>query len=303
MTSFFSADVPPARLTFTRRAAVASAAAAALALAGCGRRAPEVELADADEALGFTLGALAERHGEEFSAIHAYEGVAEDGRRAYPFVLEPSSGGDRPFNAAVWVDEQTCALMEGPLTNYPQYLFKERAEGPFLEALAGCAGIAGYAATLMKVHFDDRVWREGDFEAYMGDAGMWDPCVQCMVMLPRGGGARAWAEAFRGAMLALYPLERSMSFYVAEEGRDPFRDALWAFNPDYAYPATRKPVPDVGYLEEDFAGGIALGFDTSWDGEPLARGEALAEDEPLVPSDRTYLPRITWNPGHGPSSW
>ena len=33
MTSFFSADVPPARLTFTRRAAVASAATAALALA------------------------------------------------------------------------------------------------------------------------------------------------------------------------------------------------------------------------------------------------------------------------------
>lgn len=302
MTSFFSAEVSPTRVAFTRRAAVASAAAA-LALAGCGRPAPEVELADADAALGFILGALAERHGEEFSTVCSYEGAIEDGRRAYPFVLEPSSGGDRPFNATVWVDEQTGVLAEGPLTNYPQYLFKERAEAPFLEGLAGCGGIAGYAATLMKVHFDDRVWRKGDFKAYMGRGGAWDPCVQCVVMLPRGGGARAWAEAFRGAMLALYPLERSMSFYVAEEGRDPFRDALWAFNPDYAYPATRKPVPDAGYLEEDFSGGIALGFDTSWDGEPRTREEALAEGEPLDPSDPLYLPRVTWNPGHGPSSW
>lgn len=46
-------------MTVTRRAAVASAAAAALALAGCGRPAPEVGLADAGEALGFILGALA----------------------------------------------------------------------------------------------------------------------------------------------------------------------------------------------------------------------------------------------------
>lgn len=272
-------------------------------LGGCGAAgglpggAPSVS--GSDDALALALDSLGRLYGGSYEALgEIAEKELSFGGAEYWFLLRPEGDPGRPFRAYVGASDES-RLIKGPNNNLSQYLFKGRAEGPFLEALRACPGLAGCSATLRYTRFDGRAWGPGEFGEYMGSGRDGEPCVDVNVMVPRDGDAASWAEAAEAAFAAMYGVGMAMRARVGVEGTDPYRSALRLPDIDEMFPATRRDPPTAARLAEDFE--LALTFDepysTSWDGNGNPDGV------PRDPSDSHSRATIEWFDGHGPDRW
>ena len=243
------------------------------------------------------LETMAERYGEAF-AIDAFEEAKVRGLTVYNLVAAPETRRFQAFGCTLRVDEGSRKVAEGPLTDYSHYLFKERAERPFTDAVKGANGLAGYAATLTYVRYDDVEWRREDYPAYMGSGGIRDPRVEVLLMFPRGLDAEEYAARAKPCLDSLYGLGLPVGVYMGVEGSDPIKQPLRGIDVDEEFPGTRSGGPDERRLRQDFDDALfEFAFDAQWDGDGNPDGK------PFDPGSARAYPTVHWNPGHGPSTW
>ena len=285
-----------------RELALAMGALAASSLPGCGllgrrEEVPDMTISGVEDARAYMLDALRERYGEEFRALDEVEPVINvvdaSQHRNYELALAPVKDEDKPFGCSVSTNLSDDKLDSPAYDDYTQYLFKERMEGPYREAVAGVGDLAGYGVTLREPYMGDRVWRADELEEYL-DNGYTHPRVAVLLMVSRGGGTDSWAATIHDALAAVWGLGRRMDFHVGIEGTDPFSGfgTLYTLDISQTSPKTRDAEPpDIASIQKWMSGPCTTaspedGYEP-WDGT----GD---------PGDPGYAKRrpITWNPGH-----
>lgn len=261
----------------------------------------KVPVSGPEEAAAYAESFAEEKYGEGFETLRVDEQGSEPDV-TYMVTMVPDADPSKPFRSYV---ETSSGEARRPYDDYLQYLFKERAEGPFLEVLARDELLAGYAAVLYG-RADRIMWEEGDYERYMGSGGFLSPYVRVFVAYPAGAGARECAEDLARLMEELRACGTSFEIIVFDEGRNPIKESLYrdSFGPDGGSGAliTNDPsagsVPSVERLERSIEGRRsfqAMREDppAPWDGD--GHPDGLAQD----PTGYASYPTIIWNDGHG----
>ena len=252
---------------------------------------------DGQSARHLCLETMGERYGESFSIVDGGDARGR-GLAVYNFTVVPNSKQSQVFSCTLRVDKGSRRVMEGPLADYSQYLFKERAERPFADAVKDAEGLAGYAATLTYVRYDEVEWSEGDYLSYMGAGEGQDPRVEVLLMFPRGLDAEVYAARAKPCLDSLYGLGLPVGVYMGVEGSDPIKQPLRGIDAEEEFPETRGSGPDKKRLRQDFDDALfEFAFDTRWD------GNGSPDRKPQDPGSTRSYPTVHWNPGHGPSAW
>lgn len=262
---------------------------------------PEGSVANADEAVSFTIERLNERFGETFSqdASVAVEtdtydpGTIYGGRRYYRIGLVPDDHPDQPFTSYVRVKQDSNRLASDAECDRPVYFFLDQALQPFRDALAQAQGLAGWAVSLDYVRFDARTWKPDEFEAYMGEghAASSDPEVIVWLMLPTGSSIEDWAAVIHAAEGPIYALRRHTQVLGIPEGQSR-RNTVYLTDQRYEG-ADREGTPTEEDALRQLRGWESFFEDDPWDGTGTG-GD---------PGSTDYLPQVQWAPGHGPGSW
>lgn len=291
-------------MTIGRRTFLLAAAMAPLTLGGC-VRVPDLNarmpwdartVSGPDDALALMTEELGERFGREFAEApdpNPYDG-ADAGMRTISFDLTPGDDPSKVFSATVLADTSTGAVRGGVLCDWPQYLFRDRFLGPFRDALAGAEGLAGWGVAMSYVRYDARAWRDSDYDDYVGTGQRGEPEADAFLLLPRDGSKRQWAETIAQAGDALYRLGRSIWIGAAKEG-DSFEKPPYVADQKYRYASERSETPTADEVEDSLE-------DWSWD-VPEDKQHWDGASTGGDPGSDSYLPQITWNPGHGPETW
>ena len=183
-----------------------------------------------DDAVSLALEQLAERHGEGFHLVDVVDHDAYEpgpGKVGYNFCLAPDASPERYFTAMVVAEAETGRLSHDVESNYSQWLFKERAEGPYRQVLERDEATVGFATSLFYTRVDARVWREDQLEEYMGDGGHNDPRVEAIAVLDAGIGREEAVSAIARIQEALWGLDGSMRLIAARRGANPREDWLY----------------------------------------------------------------------------
>lgn len=286
-----------------RELALAMGALAASSLPGCGllrrrEEVPDMTISGVEDARAYMLDALCERYGEEFRAIDevdpAINVVDASQHRNYELALVPVQDEDKPFGCSVSTNLSDDKLDSPAYDDYTQYLFKERMEGPYREAVAGVGELAGYSVTLREPYMGDRLWRADELEEYLNN-GYTHPRVRVLLMLLRNGDFDSWAATIHDALAAVWGLDRRMDVYAGVEGTDPFSSSspLYTLDISQTSPKTRDAEPPDAATVRRLMWVLGDDDTSPWDGyEPW--------DGTGDPGDPGYARRrpITWNPGH-----
>ncbi|WP_307739642.1 hypothetical protein [uncultured Parolsenella sp.] len=252
----------------------------------------------AGEALDFILEELNRRYGASFTGadeLNPYD--SEDGDvRVFSFDFAPEANRSKVFSATVQTRQDTGAVKGGVLTDWSQYLFRDRFLEPVNDVLSHVDGLAGWGANMTYARYDDRAWKETDYDAYVGNGASSDPRARVFLMVPKGLGQANLASLILTASSPLYELGINIEVLASYAGENPF--PRWLYEQESSYiPASRRPgAPDYeavlqGLVRADKnATARGRGANDSWDGSASTGN----------PDDSNYLPQITWNPGFGP---
>lgn len=290
-------------MTIGRRTFLLAAAMAPLTLGGCVRM-PDLNVrmpwdartvSGPDDALALMTEELGERFGREFAEApdpNPYDG-ADAGTRTISFDLTPGDDPSQVFSATVLADASTGAVRGGVLCDWPQYLFRDRFLGPFRDALAGAEGLAGWGVAMSYVRYDARAWRDSDYDDYVGTGQRGEPEADAFLLLPRDSSFQQCAQTIKDAGDALYGIGQNLQIEATREGKIFGQETLYGADQKYRYASTRPGTPSLGMI---------LKWIEDW-GEPKDAPDWDGSSTGGDPGSSSYLPQITWNPGHGPETW
>ena len=243
-----------------------------------------------DDAVSLALEQLAERHGEGFHLVDVVDHDAYEpspGKVGYNFCLAPDASPERYFTAMVVAEAETGRLSHDVESNYSQWLFKERAEGPYRQVLERDEATVGFATSLFYTRVDARVWREDQLEEYMGDGGHNDPRVEAIAVLDAGIGREEAVSAIARIQEALWGLDGSMRLIAARRGANPREDWLYLTPSSKQKRRSRGDAP----TEADVAGWLKVRYGhedlQAWDGSAT-----VGDPDPV--SVGSGLPEVTW---------
>ena len=207
----------------------------------------------------------------------------------YKPLFAPADKPEQVFGATLQVSTTDKHAASEVLADWSQYYFRDRAEKPFKEALATCEGLVGWAARLIYVHRDDKVWKPEDYEAYMGEGTRRDPHVEVVLMLPQGLDAQAYAQIAAPCFKTLYALNQTMEVSVGVKGLDYRKSPLRSPDADEIDVTSRRDAPDEARLARDFAEYLAqLDTNATWNGNGNPDGR------PGDPGSTDSYPTVHW---------
>ena len=297
----------------TRRRLIASAAAAfgALPLAGCLSPAGALRglgggiertqegpvIRNAAAARDYCARTLSKRYG--FDVVHVGdEPTGENPLRhlvTYKPLFDPSDQSGRVFGSSLIVSTDDGRAESDVIADYAQYYFRDRAERPFREALAGMPGLAGWSARLIYVHRDSRAWGPGDYDAYMGAGTSADPHVEAVLMLPAGLDAAGYARLAAPCFEGLYAMGKTVAVRVGIAGLDYRKSPLRNPDVDEIDRTSRRGTPSEERLTKDFNSHLLrINDQAAWNGNGNPDGR------PGDPGSTDCYPVIHWNRGYGP---
>ena len=257
-------------------------------MGGCSRRsASDVVITSSEDALAETLSQMENRHGEGFHLVEEVEPVEYEplpGMVGYDFCLAPDAQAEHYFTARLVTEAGTGRIRYDVVSNYAQWLFKERVEASYCEPLSTDVAVVGYAARLSYARKDDILWREDQLEEYMGSGGSGDPRVEVFAFLDENVKFDDAAKAIARLQDRLWKLDGSMCLVAARRGVDPRREWLYMTPSSKLCRVSRGDAPTERNVER------VLEFRFAWEGEDLWDGTVIVGD----PSDPSTLPEVMW---------
>ncbi|MBR3157763.1 MAG: hypothetical protein IKF14_01545 [Atopobiaceae bacterium] len=247
----------------------------------------DVIVSSPEDALVETLNQMEIRHGEGFHLVKEVEPIEYEplpDMVGYDFCLAPDARPKHYFTARLVTDAETGRIRYDVVSNYAQWLFKERAEGPYCKLLATDTAVIGYAARIFYARKDGILWREDQLNDYMGKGESNDPRVEVFAFfdedVKRGDASRAITRL----QAALWKLDGSMCLVAARRGADPRKEWIYMTPSSKQCRVSRGDVPTEKDVER------VLKFHFGRDNEDLWDGTAIIGD----PSDSSTLPEVTW---------